>query len=80
MADPTLMDVLNSAYELLVDAYRSFLVQALVLHDVIEKLTIDAVLHDQVQLRLSLDYLVSNRKIKLCQYSSYSSSPFLLRS
>ena len=52
------MDVLNSAYELLVDAYRSFLVQALVLHDVIEKLTIDAVLHDQVQLRLSLDYLV----------------------
>ena len=58
MADPTLMDVLNSAYELLVDAYRSFLVQALVLHDVIEKLTIDAVLHDQVQLRLSLDYLV----------------------
>ena len=57
MADAALVDVLNTRDELLEDADGSLLVEALMLHDVVEQLSVHAVLHDQVELGLRLDNL-----------------------
>ena len=46
MADSTLVDIFDARNELLEDASGCFLVQALVLHDVVKELAVDTVLHD----------------------------------
>jgi hypothetical protein len=57
MTNACLVDVLDSSDQLLKNAYRRFLMQALLLDDVVEKFTIDAVLHYQIQLSFCFNYL-----------------------
>ena len=57
MADTWLVNVVDSCNDLLVDAHSCFLVESLVLDDVVEELAIGTVLHNKVQLRLSLNDL-----------------------
>ena len=47
MTNPALVNVLNAAYQLLVYSNCSFLMQSLVLDNVIEEFAIDAVFHNQ---------------------------------
>ena len=62
MADPRLVDVLDARDDLLVDADRCFLMESLVLHDVVKKLAILAVLHHQIQFSLCLDDLHTKKQ------------------
>ena len=55
MTYSSFVDVLDASNELLENSYSCFLMETLLLHNIIEKLPIDAILHDQIQLCLSLD-------------------------
>ena len=57
MADATFMYVFNARDKLLENTDGSLLVQSLMLDNIIEEFTIDAVFHDQIQLGFSLDDL-----------------------
>ena len=48
MADATFMDVFNARDKLLENTDGSFLMQSLMLDDIIEKFSIHAVFHDQI--------------------------------
>ena len=61
MADSALVDVLDACDQLVKDANCSFFVEALVLHDIVKQFPVDAVLHNEVQLRLRLDDLNTHR-------------------
>ena len=65
MTHSTLVYVLDTADELLIDTDRCFLMQPLVLHNVIKKLPIDTVFHDQEQLTFGFNYLKCNFRQKL---------------
>ena len=52
------MDVLYASNELLVNSDGCFLMEALLLNDVIEEFTIDTVLHDKIKFSLCLNNLV----------------------
>lgn len=51
------MNILDARNDLLVDADSCLLVESLVFDDVVEEFTVGTVLHHQVQLRFSLNYL-----------------------
>lgn len=58
MTDACLVNILDACNDLLVDADGRFLVKTLVFNDVVEKLTITAILHHEVQLSLCLNNLL----------------------
>ena len=57
MTNATLMNVINTRYYLLVNSDSRFLVESLVLDDVVEELTVRTILHYQVQFSLRFNYL-----------------------
>ena len=61
MAYSTLVDILDTADQLLEYSDRGLFVQSLVLHNIVKELAIDTVFHDQIQLSLCLDNLNSNK-------------------
>ena len=57
MADATFMYVFNARDKLLENTDGSLLVQSLMLDNIIEKFSIDAVFHDEIELGFGLDDL-----------------------
>ena len=73
MADTTLVDVLDARHKLLENSDRCLLMQSLVLHYVVKKLSVHAVLHDEVQFCLRLNYLYTMHIQKNDQWSKFKS-------
>ena len=57
MTYAALVDVLDAGYQLLIDPTSRFLVETLVLHDVVEQLSVATVLHYHEEFYLCLNYL-----------------------
>ena len=57
MTNTTLMDVLDPTNKLLVDSDGCLLMKSLVLYYVLKELSVNAVLHDEVQLGFSFNNL-----------------------
>ena len=65
------MDVLDSTDKLLVNADGSLLMKSLMLNNIVEKFTIDTVLHNEVQLCLCLNDLVQLNHIWMSDFLEY---------
>lgn len=60
--------VLNTREQLLKEAASLFLLDALMLHDVVEELATRGVLHDEVELLLSFDDLVEVDDVRVVHH------------